>query len=128
LTGTEKIYILGDKLELILKMLKFKISEIVCDYTKYRMSFLDKEVWNYLPDIRKLEIDDIDETKFYKMIGLTKDEMKLFDKSNVNDVVKTKTQKPKILIDSSDDSEEDIPTKKKVVKKIKSKKEKNDEL
>uniref|UniRef100_A0A6C0EEN6 Uncharacterized protein n=1 Tax=viral metagenome TaxID=1070528 RepID=A0A6C0EEN6_9ZZZZ len=109
-------------------MLKFKISEIVCDYTKYRMSFLDKEVWNYLPDIRKLEIDDIDETKFYKMIGLTKDEMKLFDKSNVNDVVKTKTQKPKILIDSSDDSEEDIPTKKKVVKKIKSKKEKNDEL
>ena len=78
LTGTEKIYILGENLELILKIMKFKISNLICDYTKYRMSFLEKEVCNYLPDIRKLGIKDIDEKQFYKLIGLTEDEIKLF--------------------------------------------------
>ena len=44
------------------------------------MSFLEKEVCNYIPDIRKIGIKDIDETQFYKLIGLTQDEIKLFDK------------------------------------------------
>ena len=51
-----KIYILGDNLELILKIMNFGISNMICDYTKYRMSFLEKEVCNYIPDIRKLDI------------------------------------------------------------------------
>ena len=80
LTGTEKIYILGENLELILKIMKFKISNLICDYTKYRMSFLEKEVCNYLPDIRKLGIKDINELEFYKLIGLTNDEINLFYK------------------------------------------------
>jgi hypothetical protein len=95
LTGTEKIYILGDNLELILKIMKFDISNVICDYTKYRMSFLEKEVCSYIPDIRKLKIKDIDEQKFYKLIGLTKDEIKLFNK------------KVKLTNDSSDDSSDD---------------------
>jgi len=75
LTGTEKIYILGENLEIILKIMNFGISNILCDYTKYRMSFLEKEVCNYIPDIRKLGIADITEDEFYKLIGLTQQEI-----------------------------------------------------
>ena len=75
LTGGEKFYILGDNLEIILKIMKFGISGIICDYTKYRMSFLEKEVCNYIPDIRKLGITDITEDEFYKLIGLTRQEI-----------------------------------------------------
>ena len=79
LTGSDKTYIIGDNLELIQKMLKFKISEIISHFTKYRQNFLDNESLSYLPDIRKLGIEDIDEKKFYKLIGLTKEEIKSFD-------------------------------------------------
>lgn len=47
----------------------------MCDYTKYRMSFLEKEVYNYIPDIRKLGIEDINELDFYKLIELIEDEI-----------------------------------------------------
>ena len=47
------------------------------------MSFLEKEVCNYLPDIRKLGLDDVDEKQFYKLIGLTHDEINTFDKNNI---------------------------------------------
>ena len=80
LTGNHKFYIIGDKLELIIKMLSYKIIDIIGHYTKYGQDFLDNEAFTYLPDIRKLEIKDIDEKQFYKLIGLTQDEIKLFDK------------------------------------------------
>ena len=82
LTGNHKFYIIGEKLELIFKMLNFKICDIICHYTKYGQDFLDNEAFKYLPDIRKLKINDIDEKQFYKLIGLTPDEIKLFDKNN----------------------------------------------
>jgi hypothetical protein len=82
LTGNHKFYIIGDKLELIIKMLGFKIIDIISDNLKYGQSFLDNEAFSYLPDIRKLGMEDIDEKKFYKLIGLTQDEIKLFDKYN----------------------------------------------
>lgn len=75
LTGNHKYYIIGDNLEVILKLMNFGFANIICDYTKYRMSFLDNEAFTYLPDIRKLGIDDITEDKFYKLIGLTQQEI-----------------------------------------------------
>jgi hypothetical protein len=81
LTGNHKFYIIGDKLELIMKMLSYKIIDIICHYTKYGQDFLDNEAFTYLPDIRKLEIKDINELEFYKLIGLTQDEINLFYKS-----------------------------------------------
>ena len=36
--------------------------------TKYGQDFLDNEAFTYLPDIRKLGMEDIDEKKFYKLI------------------------------------------------------------
>jgi hypothetical protein len=86
LTGTEKIYVLGDNLELILKIMNFGISNILCDYTKYRMSFLEKEVCNYIPDIRKLGIVDITEDEFYKLIGLTRQEINQIKNPLINEV------------------------------------------
>ena len=75
LTGNDKSYIIGDNLELILKLLSFKISDMISRFTKYRQDFLEKEVYTYLPDIRKLGLDDITEDEFYKLIGLTRQEI-----------------------------------------------------
>jgi len=75
LTGNDKSYILGDNLELLLKLLSFKISYMISHFTKYRQDFLEKEVYTYLPDIRKLGIQDITEDEFYKLIGLTSQEI-----------------------------------------------------
>lgn len=100
LTGTEKFYILGDNLEIILKLMQFRISGIICDYTKYRMSFLEKEVCNYLPDIRKLGIDDITEEEFYNLIELSSQEINQIKNQSVNEleneqVIEIKKVKPK---------------------------------
>jgi len=87
ITGTEKFYILGDNLEIILKIMRFGISGIICDYTKYRMSFLEKEVCNYIPDIRKLGILNITEDEFYKLIGFTRQEINQIKNPASNEVV-----------------------------------------
>jgi len=100
LTGNHKFYIVGDNLEMILNMLKYKLVDIICHYTKYGQDFLDNEAFTYLPDIRKLEMDDINEQKLYELIGLTHDEIKLFDKNYVIPEITTKpkyiTVKPKM--------------------------------
>ena len=75
LTGNDKSYILGDNLELLLKLLSFKISDMISHFTKYRQDFLEKEVYTYLPDIRKLGITDITEDDFYRLIGFTSQEI-----------------------------------------------------
>ena len=104
LTGTDKIYILGENLELILKIMNFGISNILCDYTKYRMSFLEKEVCNYIPDIRKLGIEDITEDEFYKLIGLTQQEINQIknQQSNEGDELERETEEQEIPEPSSD--------------------------
>lgn len=75
LTGSDKVYIMGENLTIIQKILGFKISSMISSYTKYRQDFLDKEALAYIPDIRKLGILDIIEEEFYKKIGLTEKEI-----------------------------------------------------
>lgn len=84
LTGNHKFYIIGDKLELIIKMFNFKIIDIIVHFTKYGQDFLDNEAFTYLPDIRKLGIEDIEEIEFYKLIGLTQEEIKTIENKDVN--------------------------------------------
>jgi len=86
LTGSDKSYILGDNLELLLKLLSFKISDIISHFTKYRQDFLEKEVYTYLPDIRKLGIADITENALYKLIGLTHQEINQIKNPLANEV------------------------------------------
>ncbi len=76
LTGNHKFYIMGDELELILKILNFKICNIISHYTKYGQDFLDNEAFSYIPDLRKLKIKDISENDFYKLLKLTDEEIK----------------------------------------------------
>jgi hypothetical protein len=95
LTGNHKFYILGDKLKLLKKMLEFKIINIMSYSTKYGQDFLDNDIFKYIPDIRKLDIDDITEKEFYTLIGLTSQEiekMKLpslieLDKNDINEEI-----------------------------------------
>ena len=87
LTGNHKFYILGDNLELVKKMLDFKIINIIGHYTKYGQDFLDNEAFKYLPDIRKLGIADITEDEFYKLIGLTRQEINQIKNPSSNKVV-----------------------------------------
>jgi hypothetical protein len=75
LTGCNKYYVLGENLELIQKILTFSVSEFISDYLKYSQSFLDKEAFKFIPDIRKLGILDITEDDFYKLIELSPQEI-----------------------------------------------------
>ena len=75
LTGSWKSYILGDNLEVILKLLSFKICNIIGHYTKYKQDFLEPDVFMFIPDIRKLGIIDITEDAFYELIGLSQQEL-----------------------------------------------------
>ena len=79
LSGSNKFYVLGDNLELILKMFNFKIVNIVGEYTKYNMDFLNSELFNYLPDLRKLGFHNIEENEFYKLIKFTDEEILFFN-------------------------------------------------
>jgi len=87
LTGNHKFYILGDNLELIKKIMDFNISVVISDYPKYGQSFLDSEAFKYLPDIRKLGLADITEDEFYKLIGLTRQEINQIKNPSSNEVV-----------------------------------------
>ena len=61
---------------------------MISHYTKYRQDFLEKEVYNYLPDIRKLGAisTDITEDEFYKLIGLTRAEINQIKNPTINEV------------------------------------------
>ena len=60
---------------------------MISHFTKYRQDFLEKEVYTYLPDIRKLGIVDITEDEFYKLIGLTRHEINQIKNPSSNELV-----------------------------------------
>lgn len=112
LTGNHKFYIVGDKLELLKKMLDFNIINIIGHYTKYGQDFLDNEAFKYIPDIRKLGINDITEDEFYKLIGLTRQE--------INQIKKTTSKEDDVSSTADEEEIIEIEVKpKKVVKKSK---------
>lgn len=76
-SSTRNYYILGDNLELILKIMKFKLFKIVIDHTKYSMSFADIAGLKNISDLRMLCITDITENEYYKLIGYNDDEIKI---------------------------------------------------
>ena len=76
LTGNHKFYILGHNLELIKKILSFKICKIITQYTKYGQQFLDSEAFTYIPDLRKMGYTDIEEDEFNELVGFDENEIK----------------------------------------------------
>lgn len=71
LTGNHKFYILGSNLEILLKLLGTGIARMICHFTKYGQDFLDSDAFKYIPDIRKLGFEDIEENEFYDLLELT---------------------------------------------------------
>jgi hypothetical protein len=69
--------VLSDNPELILKILKFKITDIISHYTKYRQDFLEKDTIEYIPDLQKIGIANITEEEFYTLIGLSQEEVNM---------------------------------------------------
>jgi hypothetical protein len=93
LTGSDKFYIMGDNLEVILKLLSYKLCDIISHFTKYRQDFLEREVFTYIPDIRKLGILDIIDIKdFYNLIALTNEEIIQINNHNTNENIELSTQ------------------------------------
>jgi hypothetical protein len=93
-------------------MLDFNIINIIGHYTKYGQDFLDNEAFKYIPDIRKLGINDITEDEFYKLIGLTRQE--------INQIKKTTSKKDDVSSTADEEEIIEIEVKpKKVVKKSK---------
>lgn len=76
ISGRNNIYILGDNLELMLKYVKFKIFSFLSCFIKYNMELLEHALFEYMPDIRKLGIINIEEDEFYTLIGLSEKEKK----------------------------------------------------
>ena len=84
LTGNHKFYILGENLEVMLELLNLKIIHIVGNYFKYGQSFLDKEAFEYIPDIRKLGYTTITKNEFYELIKLTQHEIDFIENPTNN--------------------------------------------
>jgi hypothetical protein len=82
LTGNDKYYILGEKLDNLQKLFESKIGNIISKYTKYRQDFLEKDAFEYLPDVRyipKKDLPDITDKSLYKLLKLNDDEIKLIE-------------------------------------------------
>jgi len=93
LTGTHKFYILGNHLESILKVLKFDVIRVMCHCVKYGQDFLFHEIFQYIPDVRKLGLKNLQEDEFCKMIGLTDHEREQIRKSVSNGTIKKRVRK-----------------------------------
>jgi len=87
LTGNDKFYILGENLELVKKVFDFKIINIIAHYTKYKQDFIDKDAFKYIPDVRKLKIEDITEDEFYTLLGLTSREINQISNPSSNELI-----------------------------------------
>ena len=77
LCGTDKYYIIGDNLSQLKDFLDFKIFKLVSNMIKYRQDFLQNDTFDYIPDIRKITNNKINESQFYKILNLTDDQIKL---------------------------------------------------
>lgn len=77
LVGTDKFYILGDKLELLQEFFSTNLAEIISHFTKYRQDFIEKEGFTYMPDIRKICKKKICMEEIYEYFEFTTSEKNL---------------------------------------------------
>lgn len=79
LTGNHKYYILGDNLEKLQQLFNSNIGRIVAQLTRYGQHFLDKDAFEYLPDVRNIpheQLPEITDSNLYKLLKLTEEEIK----------------------------------------------------
>ena len=80
LVGSDKFYILGDELEILKEFLESQLCEILSHLTKYRQDFLEKDAFNYIPDIRYICEKKYDKEKIYEYFKFTEEEIKNINK------------------------------------------------
>jgi hypothetical protein len=85
--STPNMYYTSDNLELLHKLLGFKLIQLVSASTKYHMELLNRDIHKFIPDLNKLSIDDIDEDMFYDLIGLTEKEKEEIYNVRINTIV-----------------------------------------
>ena len=73
------IHIRSRKVLLLKKFLEFKIFKVIVQFTKYNMDFLNKECFEFIPDIRKFN-KNITEDEFYELLKLTRIEINNINK------------------------------------------------
>lgn len=78
LVGSDKHYILGDNLELLKEFLESKLCLLIAHFTKYRQDFLEKDAFDYIPDIRKI-MDNYDKEYIYKYFKFTSQELQIIE-------------------------------------------------
>jgi len=85
--GNYNYYILGDTsyLNFIKKIFSFKLIIIASLFTKFRQDLLDTDIFLYIPDLtkHKNKYQDISEENFYKLLKLTKEEIKEINDFNI---------------------------------------------
>jgi hypothetical protein len=84
LTGCDKFYIIKNnknKLILIQKYFTFKLINLLVLNIKYRQQFIEKDVFDYIPNILNMTDNyDISETEFYKLCNFTNEELEEINK------------------------------------------------
>ena len=86
LIGNNKFYILGDNIQSLTRLQQLfntKLAELVCNSTKYHMSFLDPSAFGFLPDVRKIPIKElpiVDDLHLAKYLGLSPEDTQLIKK------------------------------------------------
>ena len=79
LTGNHKAYIIGSNLELMKSLFNYKLIRLLENYMKFYQDLVNRDVYNYIPDIRLLKTP-INESNLYKKIGFTESELKEINK------------------------------------------------
>ena len=78
ISGRNNFYILNDNindLKIIKKYLEFNIFEMFNKSLKYNDNYVDNLIWNYIPDILKIEnYDKLTEDDFYNLCSFTEEE------------------------------------------------------
>lgn len=76
LVGNHKFYILGDKLNILKIFFESKLCSLITHFTKYGQDFVDRDAFDYIPDIRKI-LDKYNEEYVYKYFEFSDSEIKM---------------------------------------------------
>ena len=84
LVGNHKFYIKGEELDILSKFLNTALCKLIVNNTKYGQSFLDKDTFQYILDIRKIpksELPDLTDECLYRYLNLTDEEIAMVNNS-----------------------------------------------
>jgi hypothetical protein len=82
LVGNHKFYLKGEQLDILCSFLNTPLCTMIANNTKYGQSFLDKDTFQYIMDVRnipKSEVPVITNESVYRYLDLTDDEIAMIE-------------------------------------------------